>query len=61
MVFLGDFGFFLGFDGWVWSNLGGILAILGQIWGSENGSKMGFLGWGRGVLRKWGFFGFSGV
>jgi len=52
-------GFGVLFGGWVC--YGGFWAKMGQIWGSENGLKMGFWGGGRGVLRNWGFFGFSGV
>jgi len=51
-------GFGLGFGcggllyGWVWVFFGGWVcyggfwAKMGQIWGSENGLKMGVLGWG---------------
>jgi len=46
MVGFGAWRSFWVLVGLVWWNLGGILGILGQIWGSENGLKMGFSGWG---------------
>jgi len=67
-VFRGDYGDIWGIlgsswglGGLVWWVLGGILGQNGANLGSENGLKMGFWVGGRGVLRKWGFFGFSGV
>jgi len=61
MVVFGYLGIFGVLVCWYDGFLGVILGGFGSIRGFENGLKMGFRGGGRGVLRKWGFLGFSGV
>jgi len=62
MLIFGDLGSSRGLWVLVWW---GFWVGFGLFWGESGGLKMpcfwGFWGGGRGVLRKWGFLGFSGV